>query len=128
MEEQRMTDSKGPVITRNFMKKLSRGAIESIPLGGALLEQVIRRTLTSEASKEETAKLHTALLGIWDKLKGQDVKFIDIIGELEKEDILLKRLWVLGVQLGQVNLINAAWMMNFWLIFYINLKMRYTLS
>ncbi|MCP4608174.1 MAG: tetratricopeptide repeat protein [Planctomycetes bacterium] len=94
-----MTDSKGPVITRNFMKKLSRGAIESIPLGGALLEQVIRRTLTSDASKEETAKLHTALLGIWDKLKGQDIKFIDIIGELEKEDVLRKEI---RVEMGKI--------------------------
>jgi tetratricopeptide (TPR) repeat protein len=94
-----MTESKGPVIARNFMKKLSRGAIESIPLGGALLEQVICRTLTGEASKEETAKLHTALLGIWDKLKGQDVRFIDIIGELEKEVILRKEI---RVEMGKI--------------------------
>ncbi|MBC8469116.1 MAG: tetratricopeptide repeat protein [Planctomycetes bacterium] len=94
-----MTDSKGPVIIRNFMKKLSRGAIESIPLGGALLEQVIRRTLTGEASKEETAKLHTALLGVWDKLKGQDVRFVDIIGELEKEVTLRKEV---RVEMGKI--------------------------
>ena len=94
-----MTDSKGPVIARNFMKKLSRGAIESIPLGGALLEQVICRTLTGEASKEETAKLHSSLSGVLEKLKGQDVRFIDIIGELEKEVALRKEI---RVEMGKI--------------------------
>ena len=94
-----MTDNKGPVIARNFIKKLSRGAIESIPLGGTLLEQVICRTLTSEASKEETAKLHTALSGVLEKLKGQDVRLVDIIGELEKEVALREEI---RVEMGKI--------------------------
>ncbi len=80
-----MTDNRNPVIARNFMKNLSRGAIESIPFGGTLLEQVIHSTLTGEAAKKETVKLHSALSEILEKLKGQDVRFVDIIGELEKE-------------------------------------------
>jgi tetratricopeptide (TPR) repeat protein len=83
-----MTDSKSPVIARNFIKNLSRGAIESIPLGETLLEQVICTSLTSEAAKRETAKLHSALTGILEELKGPDVRFVDIIGELAKRDTL----------------------------------------
>jgi tetratricopeptide (TPR) repeat protein len=94
-----MTDNKGPVIARNFMKKLSRGAIESIPLGGTLLEQVICRTLTGEAANKETAKLHSALSGALEKLKGQDVRFVDIIGELEKEVTLRDEI---RVEMGKI--------------------------
>ena len=94
-----MTDNKGPVIARNFMKKLSRGAIESIPLGGTLLEQVICRTLTGEAANKETAKLHSALSGVLEKLKGQDVRFVDIIGELEKEVTLRDEI---RVEMGKI--------------------------
>jgi tetratricopeptide (TPR) repeat protein len=94
-----MTESKGPVIARNFMKNLSRGAIESIPFGGTLLEQVIRSTLVGEAAKKETVKLHSALSGILDELKGQDVRFADIIGELEKEVVLRDEI---KVEMGKI--------------------------
>ena len=40
-----MSEKKKPIVTRNFMKNLSRGAVKSIPVGGALLEQVIYGTL-----------------------------------------------------------------------------------
>ncbi|MCP4261409.1 MAG: tetratricopeptide repeat protein [Planctomycetes bacterium] len=83
-----MTNSKKPVIARNFIKNLSRGAIESIPLGGTLLEQIICTTLPSEAAKRETAKLHSALSGILEELKGQNVKFVEIIEELAKREAL----------------------------------------
>ncbi len=94
-----MTDNKGPVIARNFMKNLSRGAIESIPFGGALLEQVICRTFSGEAAKRETAKLRSALSGVLEELKGQDVRFIDIIVELEKGDALREEI---RVEMGKI--------------------------
>ena len=84
-ERERMSNKKKPVVTRNFMKNLSRGAVKSVPLGGALLEQVIYGTLDGEAAKEETEKLHSALSQIAEKLQGQDVNFGDIISELRKQ-------------------------------------------
>jgi len=83
-----MTDNKSPVVARNFIKNLSRGAIESVQIGGTLLEKVIDKTLPSEASKREAAKLHSALTGILCDLRERNVRFIDIIGELEKKDTL----------------------------------------
>ncbi|MBN1807386.1 MAG: tetratricopeptide repeat protein [Sedimentisphaerales bacterium] len=80
-----MADIRSPVIARNFMKKLSRGAFKSIPFGGTLLEHVIYQSLPKEAAKRETAKLKSALSGILEGLKGDEAKFADIIGELEKE-------------------------------------------
>lgn len=80
-----MRDDKKPAVTRNFMKNLSRGAVKSIPVGGALLEQVIYGTLDGEAAKKEAEKLHTALSGIEQKLEGQDVSFGDVLNALEKE-------------------------------------------
>ncbi len=56
-----MSEKKKPIVTRNFMKNLSRGAVKSIPVGGGLLEQVIYGTLDGEAAKEEAEKLHSAL-------------------------------------------------------------------
>ena len=76
---------KKPVITRNFIKNLSRGAVKSIPLGGALLEQVIYGTLDGEAAKEEAEKLRTALAEISKRLEGQDVNFGDILDALQQE-------------------------------------------
>ncbi len=80
-----MSEKKKPLVTRNFMKNLSRGAVKSIPVGGGLLEQVIYGTLDGEAAKEETEKLHSALSEISEKLQGQDVNFGDVLGMLEKE-------------------------------------------
>ena len=94
-----MTDSKGPVIAWNFMKNLSRGAIESIPFGGTLLEQVICSTLAGEAAQRETAKLHSALSGVLEELKGQDARFVDIIGELEKGVALREEI---RVEMGKI--------------------------
>jgi tetratricopeptide (TPR) repeat protein len=79
-----MSEKKKPVVTRNFMKHLSRGAVKSVPVGGALLEQLIYGTLDGEAAKEEAEKLHSALSQIAEKLQGQDVSFGDIISELKK--------------------------------------------
>ncbi len=95
-----MTDNKGPVVARNFMKKLSRGAIKSIPLGGTLLEQVVCGTLTGEAAKKETAKLHSVLSGVLEELKGQDVRFVDIIGGLDKEVALSEEV---RVEMGKIS-------------------------
>ncbi len=94
-----MTDNKAPVIARNFMKNLSRGAIKSIPFGGTLLEQVICRALPGEAATRETAKLHSALSGVLEGFKGQDVRFVDIIGELEKEVALREEI---RVEMGKI--------------------------
>jgi len=80
-----MSKKKKPIVTRNFMENLSRGAVKSIPVGGALLEQVIYGTLEGEAAKEEAEKLHSALSEIAEKLQGQDVNFGDILGMLEKD-------------------------------------------
>ncbi|TKJ37788.1 MAG: tetratricopeptide repeat protein [Planctomycetes bacterium B3_Pla] len=80
-----MSEKKKPILTRNFMKNLSRGAVKSVPLGGALLEQMIYGTLDGEAAKEEAEKLHSALSQIVEKLQGQDVRFGDIISELGKQ-------------------------------------------
>lgn len=80
-----MSENKKPIVTRNFMKNLSRGAVKSIPVGGALLEQVIYGTLDGEAAKEEAEKLHLALVEISKKLEGQDVNFGDILDAIEKE-------------------------------------------
>ena len=80
-----MSEKKKPIVTRNFMKNLSRGAVKSVPLGGALLEQVIYGTLDGEAAKEEAEKLHSALSQIAEKLQGRDVRFGDIISELRKQ-------------------------------------------
>lgn len=79
-----MSEKMKPIVTRNFMKNLSRGAVKSVPLGGVLLEQVIYGTLDGEAAKEETEKLHSALSQISEKLQGQDVNFGDIINKLKK--------------------------------------------
>ncbi len=46
-----MSQDKKPLVTRNFMKQLSIGVVKSIPLGGALLEQVIYGTLDGEAAQ-----------------------------------------------------------------------------
>jgi tetratricopeptide (TPR) repeat protein len=99
MEEQRMTDIRSPVIARNFMKKLSRGAFKSIPFGGTLLENVISRSLPREVAKRETIKLKSALSGILEGLKGDEVKFADIIGELEKEVSLREEI---RVEMGNI--------------------------
>ncbi len=80
-----MSEKKKPLVTRNFIKNLSRGAVKSIPLGGGLLEQVIYGTLDGEAAKEEAEKLHSALSQIAEKLQGKDVNFGEILGMLEKE-------------------------------------------
>jgi hypothetical protein len=85
MEMEHMSEKKKPIVTRNFMKNLSRGAVKSIPVGGALLEQVIYGTLDGEAAKEEAEKLRTALAKISKRLEGQDVNFGDILDALEKE-------------------------------------------
>jgi len=94
-----MTDSTSPVIARNFMKKLSRGAYQSIPFGGTLLENVICRSLPREAAKRETVKLQTALSGILEGMKGNEIKFVDIIGELEKEVALRDEI---RVEMGKI--------------------------
>ena len=56
-----MSNKNDPIITRNFIKNLSRGMVKSLPVGGALLEQVIYGTLDGEAAKKEAEKLHSAL-------------------------------------------------------------------
>ena len=94
-----MADNSSPVIARNFMKKLSRGAYQSIPFGGTLLENVICRSLPREAAKKETVKLKTALSGILEGLKGNEIKFVDIIGELEKEVALREEI---KVEMGKI--------------------------
>ena len=43
-----MGKDKKPVVTRNFLKQLSRGLVKSIPVYGAFLEQVIYGTLDGE--------------------------------------------------------------------------------
>ena len=94
-----MTDSRSPVIARNFMRKLSRGAFKSIPFGGTLLENVISQSLPREVAKRETVKLKSALSGILEGLKGDEVKFVDIIGELEKEVALREDI---KVEMGKI--------------------------
>ncbi|MCG8375642.1 MAG: hypothetical protein MI702_04085, partial [Chlorobiales bacterium] len=84
---------------RNFMKKLSRGAFKSIPFGGTLLENVISRSLPKEVAQRETVKLKSALSGILEGIKGDEVKFADIIGELEKEVALREEI---RVEMGKI--------------------------
>ena len=80
-----MSQDKKPLITRNFMKQLSRGVVKSIPLGGALLEQVIYGTLDGEAAQKEAAKLHSALSKISQEFEGQNVTLGDVLGALEHQ-------------------------------------------
>ena len=80
-----MSHNKKTVVTRNFIKQLSRGLIKSIPLGGALLEQVIYGTLDGEAAEKEAEKLNSGLTQISKKLEGQDVTFGDILEALESQ-------------------------------------------
>ena len=79
-----MSQDKKPLVTRNFMKQLSRGVVKSIPLG-ALLEQVIYGTLDGEGAQKEAAKLHFALSKISQELEGQDVTLGDVLGTLENQ-------------------------------------------
>jgi len=80
-----MSDKKKPTLTRIFIKNLSRGVVKSIPVVGALLEQVIYGTLDSESANKESEKLHSALSQISKKLKTQDPRFIDILDSLNKQ-------------------------------------------
>ncbi|MBW2675029.1 MAG: hypothetical protein JRD89_16725, partial [Deltaproteobacteria bacterium] len=80
-----MSHNKKPVITRNFIKQFFRGVVKSIPLWGALLEQVIYGTLDGEAAKKEAEKLNSGLTQILKKLEGQDVPFGDILEALRSQ-------------------------------------------
>lgn len=82
-----MSYDKKPILTRNFMKQLSRGAVKSIPLWGALIEQVIYGTLDEEAGRKEAEKLNSALTQISEKLEGQDATFGDILDALGRQVI-----------------------------------------
>jgi hypothetical protein len=67
------------------MKQLSRGVVKSIPLGGALLEQVIYGTLDGEAAQKEAAKLRSVLFKISQEVEGQDATLGDVLGALENQ-------------------------------------------
>jgi len=95
-----MSDKKKSVVARNFLKNLSRGVMKSIPVGGALLEQVIYGTLDGEAAQKEAEKLHSALGQIGKRLEGQDVRFGDILDELEKDAAFRKEF---GAELGKIS-------------------------
>ena len=95
-----MSNNRKSVVTRNFIKQLSRGVVKSIPLGGALLEQVIYGTLDGEAAEKEARKLHSALAQISKKLEGQDIAFGDILEALESQASFCREI---RVKLKEVN-------------------------
>jgi len=80
-----MSEKKKPVITKNFLKNLSRGGVKSIPGFGNLIDQMIYGTLDGEAAKKESEKLHSALSSISSKLEGQEIYFVAILNTLLQE-------------------------------------------
>jgi len=82
-----MGEKKNPIITKNFLKNLSRGGVKSIPWFGNLIDQMIYGTLDGESAKKESEKLHCALSSISAKLEGQDVYFIAILNVLLQESL-----------------------------------------
>jgi tetratricopeptide (TPR) repeat protein len=95
MEDERMTDIQDSVAARNLMRNLSSGAIEPMSFGGALLEQVI----DGAAGGKETAKVQSVLSEILEHLRGQNVRFVDIIDELGKEVALREEI---KVEMGKI--------------------------
>ncbi len=85
-----MSNQNDPIITRNFIKNLSRGLVKSLPIGSALLEQVIYGTLDGEAAEMEAEKLHSALSRISQEIEGKDIELSEIIKELERQAIFSK--------------------------------------
>jgi len=86
-EKLRMSEKKKPVITKNFLKNLSRGGVKSVPLFGNLIDQMIYGTLDGESAKKESEKLHSALSSISAKLEGQEIYFVAILNTLLQEVI-----------------------------------------
>jgi len=82
-----MSEKKKPIITKNFLKNLSRGGVKSIPGFGNLIDQMIYGTLDGETAKKESNKLHSALSSISEKLEGQEIYFVAIINALLQEAV-----------------------------------------
>jgi len=71
-------ESHPPLITRNFVSHLVRGGVKSIPLAGALVDEMIFGTLDGEERAVESEKLANTLAAIQ---KRQEVQS-DSIGQL----------------------------------------------
>lgn len=80
-----MSNQNDPIITKNFKKNLLRGLLKSLPIGSALLEQVIYGTLDGETAEIEAEKLHSALSRIRQGIEGQDIALSEIIKELKSQ-------------------------------------------
>ncbi len=48
-----MSEQKKPIITKNFLRNLSRGGVKSIPWFGNLIDQMIYGTIDKEIAQKE---------------------------------------------------------------------------
>ena len=70
-----MGKDKKPLVTRAFLKQLTRGSLKVLGPVGALLDQVTYGTLDAEAAEKERAKLHAEFARLAEHLDDQDANF-----------------------------------------------------
>ncbi len=68
-----------------FLKRLARGGVKSIPLAGALAEEMIFGTLDEVAAIEEAAKLNTALDEIRQGVDEQSTRMAEVLERVSAE-------------------------------------------
>ncbi len=77
-----MVEDKKPIVTKNFLKHLAKGGVNSIPLVGGLIAEMIFGTLEGEAAAEEAAKLRRSLADIQRSLEGQSATLEEVLARL----------------------------------------------
>lgn len=77
-----------PLISENFLKNLTKGTVKSIPLGGALLEQIIFGTLDSQNASIEREKLNSFLSSLKSSAKNHELSIEHVIELLKQNSVL----------------------------------------
>ncbi|MCP4722818.1 MAG: type II toxin-antitoxin system HipA family toxin [Desulfobacteraceae bacterium] len=76
------------VVTKNFLKQLSRGVVKSVPIGGNLLEQIIYGTLDGEEAENEKRKIDKFFQENRRKIKEQDITIKQILKEIHESTLM----------------------------------------
>ncbi len=79
-----MTNEDEILVTRNFLKHLTKGGVKIIPVFGGLLEEMIFGTLADEVAAEEAEKLWKAIESIRSSSDAQLTEVSELIAEIRE--------------------------------------------
>ena len=79
-----MNNESKAIVTKNFLKHLTKGGIKIIPIFGGLLEEMIFGTLEADSAAKEVEKLWRTIEAVQEKYEEQSVEVSDLITEIRE--------------------------------------------